>query len=381
MLKILHLLSNWKWTERAEPAADLALGQIRLGAQAVFACGKPPYDVPDAVEQRARQKGLEPLVLNLPKHLAPLAVCQAWPQLSRVLRARPFDILHAHMRNAHLLGGAAARRVLPRARVVCTVYEPDGPKPGLRQRLLLSRFTDGAVVIAAAARDCLVQTYRFPEDRIALIEPGLDLARYQSPLSREAARASFGLKPSDRVIGMVTRIRAARRLDLALEAVARLAPGQPNLKLMIVGRGGEGALQNVVEKPAVSLGIRDRLVLPGYCRDEMLAAAYKAMDLLVYPCPGTDPSCRTVREALAAGLPVVACATGFLPELIKDGRTGFLTGANPEALAGAMERILNSPALGRDLARRAAEDALERFSIIRQAEQCLAFYDKLGPRL
>ena len=58
MLKILHLLSNWKWTERAEPAADMALGQIQLGAQAVFACDKAPYDVPDAVEQRARKKGL-----------------------------------------------------------------------------------------------------------------------------------------------------------------------------------------------------------------------------------------------------------------------------------------------------------------------------------
>ncbi len=380
MLNILHLLSNWKWTERAEPAADLALGQIRLGARAVFACGQPPYDVPDAVGQRARKKGLDPLILNLPKHLDALAVCQAWPQLSRVLKERRFDIIHAHMRNAHLLGGVAARRVLPRARVVCTVYEPDGPKPGLRERLLLSRFTDGVVVIAAAARECLARTYRFPEDRIALIEPGLDLARYQSSRSRAAVRADFGLKPSDQVVGMVTRIRAARRLDLVARAIAILAPRHPDLKLMIVGRGGEGAVENVVEKPAVALGIRERIVLAGYCRDEALAAAYKAMDMLAYPCPGTDPSCRTVREALAAGLPVAACATGFLPDLITDGETGFLTASTPEAMAVALERMLADPVRREAMAERAAKAARARFSIVHQAEQCLAFYDKLGSR-
>ena len=224
MLKILHLLSNWKWTERAEPAADMVSGQIQMGANATFVCGRCPFDANDAVENRARIKGLAPVVLDLSKHFDLLTVGRVLPQLTRFLREGQFDIVHAHMTNAHLLGGLAARHALPKARLVCTFYESDGPRPGFRQNLLAKRFTDGAVVITPQARENLVKTFGFPDARIAVIEPGLDVARFQSAGSRQEARASFGLKSGDLVVGMVTRIREARRLDLVLEAVARLAP-------------------------------------------------------------------------------------------------------------------------------------------------------------
>jgi len=378
MATILHLLSNWKWTERAEPAADLALGQQLAGAQARFACGRPPHGEPDAVAARARQKGLDAVELDLPKHFSPISAMRAWPGLLRAFRGQSFDILHAHMANAHLLGGAAARRVQPRARIVCSFYESEGPPPGFRQRLTMRRLTDGAVVTTPAARDTLVRVFGFPEARIMLLEPGLDLDRYASPLSRDAARAALGLAASDTVIGLVTRIRAARRLDLALAALARLATGRPGLKLLIVGRGGPGAVREVIEQPAEALGIRDRVVLAGYRRDGELAAAYKAMDLLVYPCPGTDPSCRTVREALAAGVPVAGCAVGGVPNWIREGEDGLLADSTPDSLAAAIARLADDPLFRASLSRGAAASARRRFDRVRQAERCLAFYESLG---
>jgi glycosyltransferase involved in cell wall biosynthesis len=380
MLKILHLLSNWKWTERAEPAADMVLGQTQLGAKVSFVCGRCPFDAPDAVEHRARSKGLDPVAMDLCKHFNPITAALAWPRLTRYLRENAFDIVHPHMINAHLMGGTAARRALPKARIITTFYEAEGPPRGWRQRFLLKGYTDGAVVITPQARDNLVRLFQFPADRIAIIEPGLDVARFDSPLSREAARSLFQLSSQDIVVGMVTRIREARRLDLVLEAVARLAPKMPNLKLMIVGRGGEGAVEEVIEKPAEALGIRSRIVLPGYCRDRMLVAAYKAMDLLAYPFPGTDPSCRTVREAMASGLPVAASRVGYLKTLVREGETGFLTELDSGSLAGALERILTDSALRAKMAQQAVREARERFSSKQQAEKCLTFYEKTGTR-
>jgi glycosyltransferase involved in cell wall biosynthesis len=380
MLKILHLLSNWKWTERAEPAADMVLGQIQMGANATFVCGRCPFDTADAVENRARTKGLDPIVMDITKHFNPFAAILALPRLLHFLKERQFDIVHAHMQNAHLLGGVAVRMALPHARMVCTFYEPDGPSPGARERMLVRRFTDGAVVIAPKARENLASLFHYPDSRIAVIEPGMDVGRFNSPLTRDAARSLFGLAPTDRVVGMVTRIREARRLDLVIQAVARLAPHDPSLKLLIVGRGGEGAVENVIEKPAEALGIRDRIRLPGYCRDQMLTAAYRAMDMLAYPSPGTDPSCRTVREAMASGLPVVACNVGFLGTLVGDGETGFLTPSDPIPMAAAIKGLFDDPEQRDRMARQAALQARERFSSRRQAEQCLMFYDKLGSR-
>lgn len=380
MLKILHLLSNWKWTERAEPAADMVMGQTQLGAKVSFVCGRCPFDAPDAVEHRARSKGLDPVAMDLCKHFNPFAAAFAWPRVVAYLRENGFDIVHAHMVNAHLMGGTAARRALPKARVVATFYEPDGPPRGWRQKLLLGSYTDGAVVLTPQARDNLVRLFRFPLDRIAIIEPGVDVARFDSPLSQEAARSLLGLSPQDVVVGMVTRIREARRLDLVLEAVARLAPKMPNLKLMIVGRGGEGAVEEVIEQPAEALGIRGRIVLPGYCRDQMLVAAYKAMDLLAYPFPGTDPSCRTVREAMSAGLPVVASRVGYLKTLVREGETGLLTDPEPAAVAEAIGRLLTDTELRAKMAQQAVREARERFSTKLQAEKCLTFYEKIETR-
>jgi glycosyltransferase involved in cell wall biosynthesis len=380
MLKILHLLSNWKWTERAEPASDMVLGQLQLGADATFVCGRCPFDATDAVEHRVLNKGIQPVVLDLTKHFDPFQASIALPQLIRFMKERQFDIIHAHMTNAHLLAGLAARHALPGARVVATFYEPDGPQSGFRPRLLINRLTDGAVVITPQAHEKLVKTYAFPDSRIAVIEPGLDVGRFQSDLSKEEARSLFGLAPEDHVVGMVTRIREARRLDLILEAVSKLAHRDPHLKLMIVGRGGEGAVEEVIEGPADALGIRSRILLPGYCRDNKLVAAYKAMDVLAYPSPGTDPSCRTVREALAAGVPVVACEVGFLPTLVGDGETGFLTPSEPGAIADALRKLLADTVLRQRMSRQAGLEAKERFSSKTQAGLCLRFYERLEKR-
>jgi glycosyltransferase involved in cell wall biosynthesis len=112
----------------------------------------------------------------------------------------------------------------------------------------------------------------------------------------------------------------------------------------------------------------------------MLVAAYKAMDVLAYPSPGTDPSCRTVRESLAAGIPVVGCEVGFLPTLIGDGETGFLAPSDSASLAEALGRVLADPVLRQRMSRQAGLEALERFSNKTQAGHCLSFYERLGAR-
>jgi glycosyltransferase involved in cell wall biosynthesis len=186
------------------------------------------------------------------------------------------------------------------------------------------------------------------------------------------------LGDDDFVLGLVTRIREARRLDVVLGAVARLAATRLNLKLLLVGRGQEQAIREVVVEPARRMGIADRVIQAGYCRAERLVAAYRAMDALAYPMPGTDPSCRTVREAMAAGLPVIASRIGVLPELVSDGRTGWLADGEPVAFAAALERLMADPAARANLSRVALETARARFSPERLGRQVLTFHERIA---
>jgi glycosyltransferase involved in cell wall biosynthesis len=101
------------------------------------------------------------------------------------------------------------------------------------------------------------------------------------------------------------------------------------------------------------------------------------MDVLVYPIPGSDKSCRTVREAMAAGVPVIAPAIGFLPELIADHSTGRLMALAWESLAKILEELILDKSQLLEMGQRSLQTAFRRFSPVLQAERTLDFYHKL----
>ena len=190
-------------------------------------------------------------------------------------------------------------------------------------------------------------------------------------------REFFGLAPGSFVVGVVSRIRASRRIDIPLAAIQALAERYPHLKLLIVGRGSEGAVDTLVNEPARQMQIADRVILAGYCRDDRLVAAYRAMDVLVYPTPGTDKSCRTVREAMATGLAVIAPNIGFLPELINDGRNGVLMDVSGKNLSGILSGLIEDTQRLSEIGRQALKTATDRFQPSLQAEKIQSFYEKL----
>jgi len=377
-LKILHLLSNWKWTEVSEPAVELALAQKQLGAEIEFVCGRGPADrAKRRVDYHAHKKKLNSIhVLDMPKHLKILSAIRDCATLRPMLKHFKPDVIHCHKKNAQLMG-VLSRGVSKRPLIVRGCYDSEGPPRDLRSRLMYKLGTDGMIVINERSRQRAVARHGIPFENVQVVEPGIDLDRFCPRRHISENRASFGLKQDAFVVGVVTRIRASRRLDIPLNALHALAPAYPQLQMLLVGRGREGAVENVLAKPARMLNIFDRMVLAGYCEEDRLVAAYRAMDLLVYPIPGSDKSCRTVREAMAAGVPVIAPAIGFLPELIEDHSTGRLMALAWESLAKILEELILDKAQLLEMGHRSLQTAIRRFSPVLQAERTLDFYHKL----
>lgn len=372
-MHILHLLSNHAWSERAEPAADLATAQQAAGADVTFVCGTSFLTPENAVGYQARAKGLDTVVLEMNKHFRLRAALRDAATLSTLIEKRRTDVVHAHMPNAHLIGILAARKAGTRPLIIRSSYEFSGPEHAFRFRFVACPRTDGLIVISERTRATILRRFPLRPEQVEVIEPAIDLARFAQSAEPEP-RTVFGLGPDDFVVGVVSRIRKDRRLDIVIEAVARAAPHCPNLRLLLAGRG---QTESIVNKPAQKLGIADRIVLPGYCRGERLVSAYRAMDLLVYPMPGTDQSCRTVREAMAAGLPVAASRVGFLPELITDGQTGRLLAPSAEALAQTIIELHGNRAALDAMGKAALEEAQERFALGTQARKTMAFYENI----
>lgn len=375
-MKIVHLVSNYRWTERVEPAADLAIAQQKLGHEVRFLCGHNKGEPPEnCIQGRAARKGLQfddRLIFN--KHFHLTEAVKDVPRLRKFLADFQPDVVHAHLSNAHLLAAWALRNATPRPQLVRTFYGPEGPGWPVRFRWVSCPATDGLILASQKTRRPTCGRLARTPERIAAILPGIDVDEFadRSDLGKLEHIAS---PPGALVVGMIATVNQRRRLDLALEAVAQLAPRHPHLHLLFIGRGNP---ELYIHEPARRLGITDRVLFAGYCRNDDLVRAFHTMDALIYPLHGTDPSCRTVREALAAGKPVIAANRGMIDELIQDGRTGFHAPFSAAGLADALEKwIALGPAARAQMGAAAAADARERFCRVAQARRNVEFYERL----
>lgn len=378
-MKILHLLSNWKWTERSEPAADLALAQQKAGAEVYFVCGRTQDpDFKNGVLYNLEQKGLRhTLALKMPKHLEPMALFSDISQLKKLHKSFKWDVIHVHMPNAHLTAAFLNKGAF-KTKIVRQYYNPENLRTDTRSRRLLRKNTDGAVIVSTKMAEILLNKGPLTKEQICVAPPGIDLGRFNPDRTLNILPGpDFGLTTDNFVIGMVTRIRTARRLDLVLKALAEISVDYPHVRLLLVGRGSEGVLEDVVLKPAEEMGIGDKVIIAGYCRQDYLVRALRSMHVLVYPTAGTDKTCRTVREAMAAGLMVIAPPMALLPEIIRNEHTGLFMQPDGSDLTQILTDLVRHPDRTRVMGQNAYNFALKSFDPEAQAKKTLTFYEHL----
>ncbi len=126
----------------------------------------------------------------------------------------------------------------------------------------------------------------------------------------------------------------------------------------------------------------------GAVPDDVLPAVHRSAAVFVLPtvkrdCYGRDFTISellglSVLEAMASGTPVVASRLDALPEVVRDGETGFLvTPGDVDELRHRVAQLLGDRALAARMGQRGREVVLEQFTWDRCARRCLAAYDEL----
>jgi len=383
-MRVLHLFANWKWTGPAEIAVNVARGLAALGTDARFACGRTPPGEPEAtsVAGRAQARGVPPVLtdMTLGKHVRFFANWRDARLLRAYVASERIDLVHAHLANDHSI----ARRALgkdPRVRLVRTSYDGEAMTETIRLRRAVA-LTDALIFASPETRADAVRRFSFPEERAFVVESPIDLARFDArrdPGLRARGRERLGIAGDAFTIGIVARMQTHRNFDVFLEAIRLARAAAPSLRAVVIGRGTN---QEVVAKaPARAMGLGDVVAFPGYLDGEDYVAALAALDAKIFLVPGSDGSCRAVREALAMGLPVIAARRGMLAEIVKDGVTGaIIPDGDPRALADAILALERDPAARARASAAAREDARARFSLERTAREVQAVYDAVLAR-
>jgi len=364
-MRLLHVFSNWKWTGPAEPALHVAAAQARRGHDVTMAVGDA-HGGDGHFHAQVQARGVQLFEgLQLTRHFEALKNIADVRSLARHLRAEGYDAIFCHMPNDHWIAGRAHARAGVAAPIVRTSYEPDGPLGGWRNGWSLRRATDFLVVASPAAVEGARRRFPALAGRTAMIEPGVDTERFDATRAPADRRSELGFEPDDFLIGLVARVQARREFDVFLEALARLRRVVPNAKALIVGTASPKDLEAIIGRPARDLGLQGAVLQLGRQRGEEYVALLAGLDVLTYLVPGSDGSCRAVREGLSMGLPIVATRRGMLPEIVEDGITGMLVDAGPESLAGALADLAGDARRRRELGAAGARRARERFGLER----------------
>jgi glycosyltransferase involved in cell wall biosynthesis len=361
-----------EWGLRVELAC--ARGEF---AERIEAEGFPLHDVPFA------------------RSVNPSALLGARRALSALLARERFDAVHLHTPVAALIGRPAARR----ARVPVIVYTAHGfyfhdamPAWKRRAHVALERwaqrradylFTQSAEDAATAVRERIS-----PADRTLAIGNGVDLARFRPDLlnekEKEELRAELNLAPDDGpLVVMMGRIVREKGYFEFIEAWARVAREHPRARALLIGEALTSDRENAearLRRRAEELGVSDSILWLGPRGDvpRLLAAA----DLFALPS-WREGMPRSIVEAMASGLPVVASDIRGCREEVVEGETGRLVPArDAEALGRALVELLGDAEARRRMGqagrRRAEAEFDERLVIERQREAFRALFEEKG---
>jgi glycosyltransferase involved in cell wall biosynthesis len=361
-MRVVHVDSAGEWRGSQSQVLLAAQGMVARGHSVTVAC-----QAGGGLEARARAAGLAVRPLVFGGDLAPGAILG----LARVLRKEAPHIVHAHDPHATSAGLLAARlvggpRLVASRRVSLHLRGP----------LSLRKYAacDRVIAVSRAVARILLED-GLPPGRLLLIYDGVP-DRRPARDAREALE-ELGIPAGSPVIGNVAALTEHKDHATLLAAMPRVLETVPAARLVIVGAGG---LREQLEAEARKQGLGGRCVFTGFRTDiDRLIPAFSLLCLT----SRTEGLGTSLLDAMCFGRPVVATATGGIPEVVGHGDTGLLVPVgDPVALAAALIELLLE-ADRRETLGRAGRYRFERdFTAERMVDETLRLYGELcGPSL
>jgi glycosyltransferase involved in cell wall biosynthesis len=285
-------------------------------------------------------------------------------KLARFLRAHRIRLVHTFDFYSNMLGVPAAR--LARVPVVIASQRDLGNlRPPLQRRLhnVALRLAHYVVVNAQAAAESLETAGIVAPARIVVIPGGVDCTRFSG--TPDGNRSSGRI-----VIGTVAILRPEKGLVDFVRAAGHVVERFPEARFLI---WGAGPLRAHLERLVRDLGLSGAVELAGATLEP--ETALRELDIFVLPSL-SEACSNALLEAMATGRAVVATRVGGNPALVEDQVTGLLVPpGDPAALAKAIIRLIEEPALAAGLAARAQQRVRTEFGIDRMLARFQALYD------
>jgi glycosyltransferase involved in cell wall biosynthesis len=280
-----------------------------------------------------------------------------------IARRRP-EIIQTHAPKSHFLVRAAAiHRGLRGDRKWIAFHHGDTAED-LKMRLYTQldrwslRAADRSVTMCEPFADQLVAR-GVRRERIQIVPNAMAAAPSVPQEHVSALRERFAVPANAHVILSVGRLSTEKGHADLLAALQLLLRDHPQLTIRLI-LVGDGIERPTLERAAAAPDLASSVIFAGHSSN--VWPYYSLADVFALPSH-SEGSPNALLEAMAAGVPIVACKVGGVPETVEDGSSALLVPpAKPAAMASALARVLEDPALASRLVANASERLITRFS-------------------
>jgi glycosyltransferase involved in cell wall biosynthesis len=256
------------------------------------------------------------------------------------------------------LAGYLAKRFSGKPYLICghglDVYGPWAFKSFLSGLVLKQ-----ANAVLALTEDMKSQFRKFYDRDVTVIPNGVEIAKY-GRVSRADMRTKFEISPDSLVLICVARLNPVKGINYLIGAMPEIRTKFEKVKLYILGSEQDGGATG---RQIEDLKLGDCVVLTGRVPDEQVAEYLAAGDIFVLPSLSEGFGI-VFLEAMSAGLPIISTRVGGIPEVVIEGKNGFLAEpANSEQLAEKLIYLAGNPRLMEEISINNRRD-VERYSLV-----------------
>ncbi len=281
-------------------------------------------------------------------HLAKVRLDPAiYLRLRKHLREQRPDVLHVTDSTLPLFWAGALRRAGHAPPLVIGVHSM-GHYEGSRRSWLSKRM---ALPVASCVI-CLSETHRdyvvrFDEARLEatrIVPVGVDVERFEPPVSKSAARAAVGFDPNALHVGVVGALREEKNHELFLQVAVLVLRKHSGVRFHVAG---DGSRMEYLRGMCSSLGLDGHVTFHGAVQDVAPVVAAFDVQLLTSHLEAFP---QVLLEAMASGVPVCATDVGCVRDMVTDGLNGYVSPpGDAEAMAANVAKLLSDENLRRQM--------------------------------
>ncbi len=239
---------------------------------------------------------------------------------------------------------------------------------------IFQRYIDAIIADAEFIRECQIKDHFTKPGKLPIIYNGVNLRRFKGATAPEKNEflKQFDIPEHSFVIVTIAQCIKEKGLNYLLDAAKVVADKHPNSIFFVIGDGPE---RSNLERQALTLGIKDKIIFTGMRVDtEMFLSV---ADVFVLLSVWEEAFAFSLLEAMASGCPVVASRIGAIPESVLDGVTGILVPPrDAKAAADAILKLLTDDGLRLKMGMAARKRVEENFSLEQWVNKTIEVYEK-----